>query len=322
MPTNSGKRRYALRLLVVALGAALTVPVGAAAAAATSGPVPATLNPGTGTPAVMIPAAAVDTCAKVAAKAGFSYTANVSTSAGNVREIVIAVAVAMAESSCNPNATNQNPGSTDRGLWQINNVYHSEVSDTCAFQVQCNADAAWNISNHGSNWTPWATYNSGAWKTYLTTARDAISGFSFQLKDKNAGTCLDAIASDVGNGGNIEQWTCNSSDSYQQWQVVVGANNLNPVLKNVGSGTCLDADGSNVGNGGKIFQWACNSTGDAYQRWSFAGSGEMNTNGNANARVANAGAGTCLDVDSQSVGQAGKIFQWACNGSDGFQLWN
>jgi hypothetical protein len=74
----------------------------------------------------MAPAAsaAATLCAKVAAKAGFSYTANVSTAVGNVRQIVVAVAVAMAESSRNPSATGQNSGSIDRGLWQINNFYH------------------------------------------------------------------------------------------------------------------------------------------------------------------------------------------------------
>ncbi|MFE9655919.1 RICIN domain-containing protein [Micromonospora sp. NPDC006431] len=318
-----------MRLLAVALAAVLMVPPGAAPASAsadgTAGRVPASLNAGVGVPTGTMAAAAsaaATVCAKVAAKAGFSYTANVSTSAGNVRQIVVAVAVAMAESSCNPSATGQNPGSIDRGLWQINNYWHPEVSDACAYQVQCNANAAWNISNHGSNWTPWSTYNNGAWRNYLNTARDAITGFSFQLKSRGAGTCLDAISSDVRNGGRIAQWPCNSSDSYQQWRVVVGANNYNPVLQNVGTGTCLDAISSDIRNGGAITQWACNTTGDPYQRWWFSGSGQLNTNGDANAGLHNVGTGTCLDADASTVGQNGNIFQWACSGSDLFQLWN
>lgn len=320
-----------VRLLIVALAAVLTIPLGAAAASASgagtagaAAQVPASVGAGAAAPGTMTPAvsAAAVTCAKVAAKAGFSYTTNVSTAAGNVREIVIAVAVALAESSCNPSAQGQNPGSVDRGLWQINSYYHSEVSDACAYQVQCNADAAWNISGHGTNWSPWSTYNSGAWENYLDTARAAITGFSFQLKSLGANTCLDAISSDVRNGGRVAQWTCNSSDSYQQWRVVVGGTNLNPVLQNVGAGTCLDAISSDVRNGGKIAQWACNSSGDSYQRWWFSGSGQYNTNGNANAGLHNAGSGTCLDAEASDVGQNGTIFQWACSGSDHFQLWN
>lgn len=319
-----------LRPLVVAAAFVLIVPVGAAVASAATptpgsvGPVPASVGAGAATSGELAPAvsAAAVTCAKVAAKAGFSYTSNVSTSAGNVRQIVVAVAVALAESSCNPSATGQNSGSVDRGLWQINSYYHSEVSDACAYQAQCNADAAWNISNHGSSWSPWSTYNSGVWTNYLDTARSAITGFSFQLKNRGAGTCLDAISSNTGNGGRIAQWPCDSSDSYQQWRVVVGANNYNPVLQNVGTGTCLDAISSDVRNGGKIAQWTCNTTGDPYQRWWFRGSGQLNTNGNANAGVVNAGAGTCLDADASNVGQNGTVFQWACSGSDLYQLWN
>ena len=47
---------------------------------------------------------------------------------------VLAVAVATCESGLNPNATNINTdGSADRGLYQINNRYHPEVSDQQAF---------------------------------------------------------------------------------------------------------------------------------------------------------------------------------------------
>ncbi len=267
-------------------------------------------------------AAAIDTCLKVAAKAGFSYTGTVNTSHGPVRQIVVAVAVAMAESSCNPNAvyTNSN-GCRDRGLWQIDDCAHPDVSNACAFQAQCNADGAWRISNHGSNWTAWSTYNHGDWATYLDTARGAVSGFTVMLTNPGTGTCLDADASDVRNGGKIFQWTCSAGDSHQQWRVMA-VNGYNPVLQNVGTGTCLDADASDVRNGGKIFQWACSTTGDAYQRWWFRGSGQLNTNGDANAGLVNAGAGTCLDADATDVRNGGKIFQWACNGSDHYQWWN
>jgi hypothetical protein len=81
----------------------------------------------------------------------------------------------------------------------------------------CNADAAWNISNQGSDWTPWSTYDNGAWAAYLPAARNAISGFTFMLENKGAGTCLDAQTSDVGDGGAIIQWTCDGTDHFQEW---------------------------------------------------------------------------------------------------------
>jgi hypothetical protein len=312
---------------VTALAVALTVLVGATPAAASDAPPPASspasVNPGTGTAPDAIAATAISVCAKVADKAGFSFADMVSTSQGPVRQIVLAIAVAMAESSCNPSAVYTNPnGCRDRGLWQIDSCAHPNVSDACAFQIQCNANAAWLISNKGTYWAPWATYQNGAWTNYLSAARGAISGFVFMLENRGAGTCLDARASDVRNGGAIIQWACNSSDSYQQWRVVVGADGYNPVLQNVGAGTCLDAKASDVGNGGAIIQWACNATGDAYQRWRVRGSGQLNTNGNANAGLENVGSNTCLDAKASDVRNGGAIIQWTCNSSDQYQWWN
>lgn len=282
---------------------------------------PASLNPGTGVSPNAITAASISICTKVAAKAGFSFNRTVGTALGQEPQIVVAVSIAMAESSCNPSATNINTnGSEDRGLWQINNFAWPNVSDACAFQVQCNADAAWNISNHGADWGPWSTFNNGAWENYVGSAKSALTGITFQLKDQGSNTCLDADASNIGNGGKIFQWSCSSSDNFQQWTVEYNIGSL-PVLRNVGAGTCLDADGSKIGNAQPIFQWACNS-GDGSQQWWFNGSGKLNTNGNAEAGLQNNHDGTCLDADGSNTGNGGPIFQWTCSGSDSFQLWN
>lgn len=81
----------------------------------------------------------------------------------------IAVAVAMAESGGNAQASHTNTdGSTDRGLWQINNHAHPDVSDACAYDPLCCAKAAYKISNGGSDWGAWTTFNSGAYRQYLT----------------------------------------------------------------------------------------------------------------------------------------------------------
>jgi len=89
-------------------------------------------------------------------------------------DFVTAVAVAMAESRCDPLARGSNPGSIDRGLWQINDRYHPEVSDACAYNAQCNANAAYRISDGGTDWTPWSTYQSRSYRQFLDDARAAI----------------------------------------------------------------------------------------------------------------------------------------------------
>jgi hypothetical protein len=99
--------------------------------------------------------------------------------------LVTAVAVGMGESSCRPDAHNANGptkgcpnGSVDRGLWQINNCWHPSVSKSCAYDAQCNANAAHRISAKGSNFKPWVAYTNGSYKKYLAEARAAVSRLS------------------------------------------------------------------------------------------------------------------------------------------------
>ncbi|HEV2377087.1 MAG TPA: ricin-type beta-trefoil lectin domain protein [Streptosporangiaceae bacterium] len=325
------------RVIVMAAGVAAVVtgllaagvPAAAAATAhRTHHPVPAAIGRGLGGNPAAQKLSQAQLCSAVAGKAGFSYNNYISTPRGSYPVIVVAVAVGLAESSCNPSASASNPptsgcpnGSTDRGLWQINNCYHAEVSNACAYQAQCNADAAFNISGHGYNWSQWSTYSSGAFGGEIGLAEQSIYGVTVQLESNGDGTCLDADASSVGNGGKIFQWSCNSADRYQQW-TITGSIGRVPILRNAGSGTCLDADGNDVGNGGKIFQWSCN-TNDSFQQWWFYGSGQYNTNGHANAGLHNVGTrSTCLDADGSSRGNGAPIFQWSCNQNDVFQQWN
>jgi hypothetical protein len=79
----------------------------------------------------------------------------------------LAAAIAMAESHGEEGATHTNSdGSTDRGLWQINSV-HKQYDPAKLLQADYNADAAFEVSNGGTNWAPWTTYKSGAYRQYL-----------------------------------------------------------------------------------------------------------------------------------------------------------
>ena len=114
--------------------------------------------------------AAADQCASVASRAGFSGD-----------RLVTAVAVGMGESSCRADAQNANGptkgcpnGSVDRGLWQINSCWHPSVSKSCAYDAQCNANAAYRISTKGTNFKPWAAYTNGSYRNHLEAARAAV----------------------------------------------------------------------------------------------------------------------------------------------------
>ncbi|MFD8943356.1 transglycosylase SLT domain-containing protein [Streptomyces californicus] len=93
--------------------------------------------------------------ARVAYSAGFKNRTTLSR----------AVAVALAESGGQIRATNKSgntPPSTDRGLWQINDHWHKEVSDAEAFNPPAAAAHVHRISKGGTVWREWSTWNNGA----------------------------------------------------------------------------------------------------------------------------------------------------------------
>ena len=84
--------------------------------------------------------------------------------------LAMAIAVALAESSGDPTATDQDSnGTVDRGLWQINSV-HRAYSPACDYDPACAARAAYAISQSGTDWSPWVTYDHGAEIAYLPPA--------------------------------------------------------------------------------------------------------------------------------------------------------
>lgn len=92
--------------------------------------------------------------------------------------LVNAVAIALTESGGKTDAVNVNTDayrSRDRGLWQINDHWHPEVSDAVAFSPAGNAAAAYRISSQGRAWSQWTTYTSGDYKANLGRAQTAVN---------------------------------------------------------------------------------------------------------------------------------------------------
>ncbi|GAA4110903.1 hypothetical protein GCM10022284_61220 [Streptomyces hundungensis] len=164
-------------------------------------------------------AAPSDLCAQVGYTAGFRGDA-----------LVTAVAVALAESSCNPSATNvQNntPPSTDRGLWQINSYWHREIDDNCAFDPQCNANAAYAISSGGTDWGAWSTYNQRAHLRHMGEAQDAVDRLGHHepgpaplVFPSESGRVVSARSAD----GRLEVFAAGAGGVHHAWQVGVNGN--------------------------------------------------------------------------------------------------
>jgi hypothetical protein len=81
---------------------------------------------------------------------------------------VLAAAVAMAESGGHPLAVGDN--STSFGLWQIHVPSHPEFDAVHLGDAHYNAVAAFAISRQGTDWSPWTTYRTGAYKQFVGDA--------------------------------------------------------------------------------------------------------------------------------------------------------
>ncbi len=73
----------------------------------------------------------------------------------------MAAEIARAESSGRQYATdNDGNGTVDRGYWQVNSI-HGALS---TYDPAGNARAAVELSGDGTNWSPWVTYQTGAYQ--------------------------------------------------------------------------------------------------------------------------------------------------------------
>lgn len=105
-------------------------------------------------------------------------------------QLPTAVAVALAESGGDTgivrvNAGGTAPGSRDRGLWQINDRWHPEVSDACAFDPVCATREAVRISKGGTDWSPWNAYKSGAYRRFLEPALKTVYAWTPYFTETN-----------------------------------------------------------------------------------------------------------------------------------------
>ena len=105
--------------------------------------------------------------AAVASEAGFKGSA-----------LTKIVAIMMAESSGNTTAgyTRYTEGTHNSiGIAQINANAHQQYNPEALTNPIYNAEASYQISNGGSNFTPWTTYLTGAYKKYLSAASQAVA---------------------------------------------------------------------------------------------------------------------------------------------------
>lgn len=86
--------------------------------------------------------------------------------------LATAVAVALAESGGQVGIVSKknSDGTYDRGLWQINDVHTQYDRTRLVTDPAYNAQAAAEVSSGWTNFHPWTTFNTGAYKAHLGDA--------------------------------------------------------------------------------------------------------------------------------------------------------
>jgi Ricin-type beta-trefoil lectin domain/Lysozyme like domain len=244
-------------------------------------------------------AAAAGRCATWASEAGFAANGYLAGS------LTTAVAVALAESGCNPAACfDETTGaacaaqvplshSVDRGAWQINGRNPGRAAVRCAFSGPCSARAAYNsFSLDGTYFSRWSTYLFDIYARFLPAAQVAVNALAAGTVPSGlTGWCLGypsdaagarAMAEKCGRGASDEQWTVTGS-----------------TLQTSG-GLCLAA--ASRRKSGPVALRACD--GSALQRWLP----------HADAELYNPAARRCLTNPEAAARPGAVISDLACNG--------
>jgi hypothetical protein len=309
------RRSLISALSITALGVVaalcLTAPASAAGHARTPRPAAHTSTPGhdpglrvhlTG-PALT---AAANQCAAWATDAGFPNNGYMSGG------LTIAVAVALAESGCNPAAcydntisasctqkTENSKDSLDRGAWQLNNAAAGAAPDSCAYSGPCSATAAYYpVSQDGTYFARWVRYSTDTYAGSLWAAQQAVNALRRgTVASTVTGSCLGFPADR--RGARVKLANCGSKTG-QIWRLA-GSTLRTPAN--------LCAAATSRSRTAPIELAKC--TGSSLQAWAAR----------PGAQLYNTGAHRCLD-DPVLIAKGGDkpgvvLVAASCNGSQG-----
>lgn len=192
-------------------------------------------------------------------------------------------AIALAESGGDSGAHNPS-GEDSRGLWQINVAAHPDLRGADLYDPVQNAQAAYRISQGGSDVSPWTTTHRGESARYLNYRMEA-----------------EAAARSAGDGSGLGNWTGTGGYGQELSAGSGGGGGMNSFAAGPGGGmNAYAAAGTGAGFGGpstagdRFVQAALEQTGDRYV---FGAEADL---GDADPDVFD-----CSELTQWAAGQAG-----------------
>jgi hypothetical protein len=250
-------------------------------------------------------ASAASRCAAWASNAGFANTGYLG------GWLTTAVAVALAESGCDPSACFNDttgkpctePGpkadSVDRGAWQLNSRSWRNVPNACAFTGPCAARVAYQqVSAYGTYFALWSTYDADLYARYLAAAQQAVTALSAGTVTSGLiGSCLAHPVDRA--GGRVRLENCGTGSAAEIWL------RHGTALK-TRRGLCMAV--RNRRPGAEVLLLRCD--GRVWQQW----------HKHADGSLYNPGAHSCLDDPGGSIQSGLEIDELPCDGQRN-QVW-
>jgi hypothetical protein len=86
----------------------------------------------------------------------------------------------------------------DRGILQFNSYWHKDVTDACAFNPQCAFQQAYRVSQGGTNFSQWATYQNGCASKKVGTSIQASSTGTVPTSASSANSAFASLPFGIG----------------------------------------------------------------------------------------------------------------------------
>jgi hypothetical protein len=133
----------------------------------------------------------------------------------------------------------------------------------------------------------------------------------YEILNVNSGKCMEVYHSQLNDYANVDQYTCNGTDT-QYWEFVpvgtVSGGYVVYQLVNYNSGLCAEVYHSETQDGANVDQFSCNGTYTQY--WILDQSPSTGI-----SLFENLNSGKVLEVYDSSTANYGNVDQWASNGT-------
>jgi hypothetical protein len=129
----------------------------------------------------------------------------------------------------------------------------------------------------------------------------------YNVVNQNSGKCVDATGRGTTNGTTVQQWSCGSQQTNQEWQFQATDSGYYKVVNRNAPSEVWDVTNNGTGNGSLIQLWSYG--GGTNQQW------QPVLLGNGYYKMVGRGSGRCLDVPGASTTNGVQLQIYDCNGT-------